>query len=42
MRKLAKTLPALRRRLKALGAVRVTPDMKRRLIAAGAWGMPKE
>lgn len=39
---LAATLPELRRRLKAYGAVRVTPAMKRRLIAAGAWGMPSE
>ena len=36
------TLPSLRRRLKSLGAVRTTPEMKRRLVAAGAWGMPEE
>ena len=39
---LATTLPELRRRLKVHGAVRTTPAMKRRLIAAGAWGMPIE
>ena len=42
VKKLATTLPALRRRLKALGAVRMTPEMKQRLIAAGEWGMPRE
>jgi hypothetical protein len=35
-------LESLRRQLKALGAVRTTPAMKRRLKAAGAWGMPRE
>lgn len=39
---LSKTVPELRRYLKSMGAVRVTPAMKRRLIAAGAWGMPDE
>ena len=39
---LAKNLTELRRYLKSVGAVPVTPAMKRRLIAAGAWGMPEE
>ena len=39
---LATNLTELRQRLKALGAVRTSPAMKRRLIAAGAWGMPDE
>ncbi len=36
------TLAGLHRRLKALGAVRTSPEMKRRLVAAGEWGMPEE
>ena len=36
------TVAGLRRRLKSLGAVRTTPQMKRRLVAASAWGMPNE
>jgi len=39
---LVKTLPELRRYLKSVGAVPVTPAMKRRLIAAGEWGMPAD
>jgi len=39
---LGKSLPELRRKWKAMGAVPVSPAMKRRLIAAGAWGMPAE
>ena len=35
-------LTELLRWLKAQGAVRMTPAMKRRLIAAGEWGMPEE
>lgn len=37
-----RSLAELRRWLKSEGAVPMTPDMKRRLIAAGEWGMPKE
>jgi hypothetical protein len=37
-----RTLPELRRWLKAEGAKPVDPATKRRLIAAGEWGMPKE
>ncbi len=39
---LAKNLPELLRYLKSVGAVPVSPAMKRRLIAAGAWDMPEE
>jgi len=39
---LPKGLPAMRRWWKSMGAVPVSPAMKRRLIAAGEWGMPKE
>jgi hypothetical protein len=42
VKKFRTTVPALLRWLKSIGAVPVTPDMKRRLIAAGEWGMPKE
>ena len=41
-KKLAKNLTEIRRMLRAYGAVRTSPAMKRRLIAAGAWGMPDE
>lgn len=37
-----RSLAELRGWLKSEGAVPMTPDMKRRLIAAGEWGMPKE
>lgn len=37
-----RTWSGWKRRLKELGAVPMTPEMKRRLIAAGEWGMPKE
>ncbi|MBI4624387.1 MAG: hypothetical protein HY736_14375 [Verrucomicrobia bacterium] len=37
-----RTLPELRRWLKAIGAKPVDAATKRRLIAAGEWGMPKE
>ncbi len=40
--RLAKNLTELRQRLKEYGAVPVSPEMKRRLVAAGAWGMPDE
>jgi hypothetical protein len=39
---LPKGLPALRRWLKAMGAKPMDAATKRRLIAAGEWGMPKE
>ena len=39
---LPKGLPAMRRWLKAMGAKPVDAATKRRLIAAGEWGMPKE
>jgi hypothetical protein len=38
----AGSLAKLRRYLKSVGAVPVTSAMKRRLIAAGEWGMPDE
>jgi hypothetical protein len=37
-----KTLAELRRWLKSIGAVPMTREMRRRLIAAGEWGMPQE
>ena len=39
---LPKGLPAMRRWLKAMGAKPIDAATKRRLIAAGEWGMPKE
>ena len=39
---LPKTLAETRRWLKAMGAKPIDAATKRRLIAAGEWGMPKE